>query len=333
MKSHPFKSGSIAVSVAASTVALAVSAALAAPASAVVIFNPDGAAPANDTPPPADPGWFRTGRVGNTGSGVHLGGGWILSANHVTSFSPLFRDVNGLAHPIVPGTRTRLQDPTLSYDVDLVLFQVAVPAASALSGQGNLPIASSSPTLGGAAVMVGTGRIQDAATPTPFFVDVDTDPLTWSATDSPEADFEAQVIPWSNTRGQRWATASIDELAILDDTFGDSEGDDLIMFATVPDGSATGGNVAEFDSGSPLFIDDGSGSVQLAGIAHLVQTFSGQPAETFAAFVDGESLVANRSLYSDLAAYAPQINAIVPEPASAAMLLAVGTIAVRRRRA
>jgi len=79
---------------------------LAAPAAhAVIIKGGDGTG--NTTPPTDDPGLANVGRFDFL-SGVYVGNGWVLSANHIT-FQPF--TIGGVDYPDVAGSKHRLTTP------------------------------------------------------------------------------------------------------------------------------------------------------------------------------------------------------------------------------
>ena len=79
---------------------------LSAPADALILDSGDGQG--NTTPPADDPGWAHVGRV--TGpSGIYLGNGWVLTANHVTvsESRDRWRDLSGRSRDRSCSSRTR----------------------------------------------------------------------------------------------------------------------------------------------------------------------------------------------------------------------------------
>ena len=78
---------------------------LTVPAAALVLESGDGQG--NTTPPADDPGWAYVGRVSGP-SGIYLGNGWMLTANHVTVSDP---EIEGVVYPVVPGTDRAAPQP------------------------------------------------------------------------------------------------------------------------------------------------------------------------------------------------------------------------------
>ena len=118
---------------------------VAAPASAVLIASGDGTG--NTTAPPQDPGWSHVGAV-NGLSGVYLGDGWVLTANHVGT-GPI--TLGGVSYPVVPGSSMRLEHSP-GVLTDLLLFQLISDP-----GLDPLPIAVTSPPLSAEAILIGRG--------------------------------------------------------------------------------------------------------------------------------------------------------------------------------
>src|SRR5690606_4543832 len=110
---------------------------------AIVSGGPDGTAPLNNTAPDNDPGFHRVGTVGINGTGVYLGNGWVLTANHINGKTTF--NVDGVEHTIIAGTGRSLHNPDRS-PTDLYLFQVAVDAQSPLAGMDALDIAVTGPS-------------------------------------------------------------------------------------------------------------------------------------------------------------------------------------------
>ncbi len=128
---------------------LACVAALAAPlaASAVVIVTGDGTG--NTTPPADDPGFANVGVSTTTGfSGVYLGNGWVLTANHVPE-QPIL--LNGFVYAPVVASKVRLQNPS-GPQPDLAVWRVnGFPALPPLV------LSNATPTIGEEVVCIGNG--------------------------------------------------------------------------------------------------------------------------------------------------------------------------------
>lgn len=230
---------------------------VAAPAPAVLIASGDGTG--NATAPPADPGWSHVGAV-NGLSGVYLGDGWVLTANHVGT-GPI--TLGGVSYPVVPGSSVRLEH-TPGVLTDLLLFRLISDP-----GLTTLPIAATPPPLSTQAILIGRGR--DRGIPYTFLGHAG-----WR---------------WASSYAQRWGTNAVSQasfqlnlngqpLRALGFSFDDLGG-------TSPEAIATTG-----DSGGAAFVDD-----SLAGILVAVWFYGGQ-ASASSVFGNG-TYVADLSYYQD----------------------------------
>jgi hypothetical protein len=271
---------------------------------------------------------------GGSGSGVYIGNGWMLTANHVTTLSPFtFTDAPGSPSYTVLGTQ-QLHTPTNSSDfVDLKMVH--------LSGSPSLPTMSiglTAPTTANTLTMIGAGRnrvdIPSDASDL-FFWNSSTNPWTettssgswdklgykWNMTSSSDPSVIAATrdLRWGvNTaidQGAGVTTVSEGNMTFFKSQFGTFNGSSYS--ALVNEGQA-----AEFDSGGGVFTDDG----QLRGIMLYVANFTTQPANT--------SVFLDQTYMADLSVYRDQIYAIagVPEPTMIAGLALVGMGLLRRTR-
>lgn len=301
-------------------------------ADAIVIADAGSGAPLNNTAPTDDPGWDRVGSFSG-GTGVYLGNGWVLTARHVTTGSTF--TLNGNTYNYVTGTGQTLANPSgfgLSAETDLWMGQFTPATGSPALPSGVLTVRGSTPTTGTLGTMIGTGKTQTSDTATSFYVNSDTSPWTWGTPSFPGANpnFHFTGFYRNGERDKKWATSPVAYLdgKVLNDLT--IAGRDVRGFGTRFNEDANGGIVSENDSGSALFIQNG-GVWELAGIAHaLLLTYNGQSQDPSMANV---VLYGNYSFYSDLSFYADQINTVVPEPGSLAMLGGLaGGLLLRRRR-
>lgn len=291
---------------------------------AIVIADGDGnGAPTNNTAPVNDPGWNRVGSFSG-GTGVYLGNGWVLTAAHVTTSGAAFT-LNGSSYQYVSGSGQILNNPAgsgLSAQTDLWMGQYVPAAGSAPLPAGLLTIRSSTPAVGTLGTMIGTGQTQTSPNETRFYVDTDVNPYQWAATSFPEANVWYSGFYRTGPRDKRWATAPVTRQNGQPLQDRNILGRDVRGFGTNFKDEINGGIVVDKDSGSPLFIQNGS-TWELAGIAHaLLMTYrdQGTDPDTKDAVMYG-----NFSFYSDLSYYAGQINGqVVPEPASLVLLVALG---------
>ena len=87
-------------------------------------------------------------------SGVYLGNGWVLTANHV-GIGPM--TLGNVIYPAALGSGVRLEH-SAGVPTDLLLFQLASDP-----GLDTLPIAVTSPPLAAQAILIGRGCDRGAA--------------------------------------------------------------------------------------------------------------------------------------------------------------------------
>lgn len=257
-------------------VVLAFAAVVAGPGHAVLISTGDGTG--NTTAPPNDPGFTHVGVV-NGLSGVYVGNGWVLTANHVGEH-PILLD--GAGYEPVPGSRVRFEDASQT-PADLIAYKlVETPPLP------DLTIASSPRAVGEDVTLIGNGRNRGAAT-------------SWT---HPPSGILLDGWAWGSGREIRWGTNSI---SVIDD-----ESTGTRAFWTELDPPTRGGppgehesDVVSGDSGGAAFLGSGS-SAELVGILFAHGSFEGQPANT--------SLRYNAGLIVDLYAYRADILAVIEQP-------------------
>lgn len=257
----------------------------ATPAHAIIISGAGaGAAPLNDTPPLNDPGWDRVGMVGTNGSGVYLGNGYVLTAQHVAGKNVItiggdtFNKISGTT-----GVNLTNNDPGLSANTDLHLFRVSVPENTVLHGLAPLDITPVS--------LTSTGQLG-----------------TWIATGQTQVQQTRQnfgggafgyEIDDDTSRQKRWATVEAGLSASVE-----SFGNDVVAFRSEFTNTLDDGFAASGDSGGALFWDGPPGSEYdqpvLAGISFGIATFEGQPAD--------EAWFGDLTFFVDLFEYRDQLQ-------------------------
>ena len=276
------------------------------PVRASVISGGEDAA--NLSAPADDPGWARVGRVGTSGngSGVYLGSGWVLTANHVSDKMEFIVDGDTTYYRNGgEASGVRLHNAADTEDIDLYMFRVDVSVGN-LAGLGDLQIASAVPSVNSQTVHMGTGEGQTSSTKTKWYVD--TTPPTWVWGTSPFAGWDMNKYGYSwagdSSRDTRWSYQDIHDRNY---DFQDIGGHWMEGFTTDFEERSDYSMVADNDSGSSLFVKNGS-VWELAGIAHAISTSKDQPSRT--------SMYGNLNLYSDLSAYSDQIGGVLamPEP-------------------
>jgi hypothetical protein len=248
------------------------------PSRGVLIDSGDGSA--NTSAPADDPGWDHVAIVGGL-TGVYLGNGWILSADHVLPGGVI---LGGLYYPWVPGSKIQIQHDAMTF-ADLAVWRIDPAAPLPL-----LPLRASTPVGGSEAILIGKGRNRGAA-------------FTWTGIDG---------YQWGVGNSLRWGTNRVGatglDLVLLGrktrsfstDFSADPPGPSdprCDAGSACPESQATSG-----DSGGGVFLRSG-GSWELAGIMHSISAYGGQPAES--------SLYGNAPYTADLSFYRAQILAIV----------------------
>jgi hypothetical protein len=242
------------------------------PAQAVIIASGDGTG--NTIAPADDPGWANVVQVGLL-TGVYLGSGWVLTANHAAGQGGSNVTIGGAVYEPVVGSKVQLE--TGAWNADLALFQVARDP-----GLPDVAIRSSLPPQVAEVVMIGLGKNRGAATRTCF----------------PPRDGWL----WGPGRAMRWGTNAVHDNEI---DFGIS-GTVTRAFSTRFDvGPSTPheAQAASGDSGGAVFIKNGA-TWELAGIMTAINSCAASTA------VDGDLTYA-----ADLSYYRDQIDALASVPA------------------
>lgn len=280
----------------------------------VNVGDPTGntSAPTGTGMQPSDPGFANVGRVNNS-TGVYLGNGWVLTANHVG------------AGTFTVGGNSYAFNGVDSHQIggaDLRLFKLST--SPALSG---VQISVTTPLIGSDAVMIGGGRTPQSTTTT-WYVDSDVDPWLWDTMDFPEADRTEEGYVTTSTRVVRWGTNVIS--SIVSDSYGPYSTMDFLVtsFSESPAQTAYEAQAVTNDSGGGLFVETVDGW-RLAGTMATVATFEDQPGGNNGAH---NALFGNLTYSVDLADYADEINSIIPEPAAAVVFLAMVALASAQRR-
>jgi hypothetical protein len=264
-----------------------------------------------------DPGdglpWDEVARITNasgthvtSGTAVHLGGGYMLTANHV-SLSQGYVSFDGTTTYQISGA-SAVQVTSGSDVIDLKVFQLTANPGSL--GVNLFPESAKGwETVFGAATHVGWG-VGHSST--------DTDnPWTWGD---------------SSTSTKRWGVNDFEAAVMLTYSSGGVNYDfESLETALDTDASVNEAAATVYDSGSGLFVQDGVGEWFLAGTMVTVST---NGSSTFGV-EDAQDL--NYSVR--IAEYADEISLLmasplaVPEPSASALLigLSVGAFMLRRR--
>ena len=240
---------------------------------------------------PSDPGFANVGQV-NGSTGVYLSGGWVLTADHVGAGSFVSNGqsygYNGVDSYQINGT-------------DLRLFKL-----STLPLLPNLNLASSSPSVGSAVVMVGAGRTaQDSLTN--WYVDADTSTWTWSESQFVGADYIISGFVTDSSKSVRWGTNTINGFT----TYGNSTYENSSAFYTdfsYNNPTSYEAQAVTHDSGGAIFTQNGT-NWELAGtIVAVASPFNGQPGGS------NNAIFGNYTIAIDLSAHAIDINEYLLTP-------------------
>ena len=249
---------------------------------AVVNVNlPSGntSAPTGLSGQPSDPGFANVGQV-NGSTGVYLSNGWVLTANHVGAGSFVSNGqsygYNGVDSYQINGT-------------DLRLFKLSTfPVLPSLN------LATSSPSVGSAVVMIGAGRTaQDSLTN--WYVDADTSTWTWSEDQFVGADYIFSGFVTDSSKSVRWGTNTINGFTTLYNSPA------FYTYFSNTNPTSYEAQAVRHDSGGAIFTQNGT-NWELAGTIVAVQPFNGQPGGV------NNAIFGNYTIAIDLSAHATDIN-------------------------
>jgi hypothetical protein len=282
---------------------------LAAPGAAVVHTTGDGSG--NTTAPTDDPGFAYVGVTGNNLSGVYLGYGWFLTANHVGETSIR---LGGISYPAVPGSKVQLQfSPGVNSDLALVKLVGTPPFAP-------LVLSSGTPALSDTVTLIGNG------------FDRQTSLTCWNESFAELGNCNGPLVAFrgykrlGSQRTLRWGRNVVKHV-----------GSDVPILGTTTrafqvdfdqSGISHEAQGVPGDSGGAVFLKRGS-QWELVGVLFAILVYTNQPADT--------AVFGNGTLSVDVAYYAAQIQSIItapqvpalPWPAFAAGALALAAAARR----
>jgi hypothetical protein len=232
-----------------------------APATAVIIASETGTG--NTTAPPDDPGFAHVG-IRSAYSGVYIGEGWVLTANHVHAGDV---QIEGVTYRAVAASEVRLMTDGV-YLADLLLFRIETDP-----GLPSLPIAAFPPA--GEVVMIGNGRNRGG----PIY--------GWD----PNPDLDGWY--WGSYRAVRWGINQVKNTSV-EDTLGGFTWAFTVDFSELPGTNEC--QVAVGDSGGAVFSKNGE-VWELTGIQLTRTLYDGQPTDT--ALFGNESWSGQLSEYRD----------------------------------
>lgn len=291
---------------------LALAMLLATPAGAVLIDGVDGTI--NTSAPADDPGWANVGIAGGA-TGVYLGNGHVLTANHVSTGGSV--KFGSVSYTEVPGTAVRISNGDGTF-ADLKVFLITpAPPLPTLAIRAN----PSLPT--GDVIMIGHGRERGAATSS-------NDPMAWQVPTPPNVvpDPPIEGYLWPGSKKLRWGKNRI--VGMWPAWYHTSAFYSVFDAPGMPDATTHEAQAANGDSGGAVFAKDGA-NWELAGIMLAVANYSTQ-------FPNVSSLHGNQTGAANLSFYRDEIIEVtdLPEPAQSLMLGAglsfLATLGRRRMR-
>ena len=261
--------------------ALLIAAALASPASAVVIAT--GADDPNLVAPGNDPGWNNVGHIAGA-SGVYLGNRWVITANHVSNGALRLSD--GREFAVSVGSPLRLENTGSGIgSPDLRMFRLAEDP-----GLPALKIADAVPAISSRVIMIGAGI--DRAAP---LIGWQTFGLSWTEVPLRSADTVGYSL--LSTSEMRWGVNLVSTGSSFgtNQTFGFNTRFDRLGIPF--EAQATSGD----SGGGTFFLRDGVW--ELAGIMTSTQLLGGQPDDTV--------VFGDQTIIADLSVYRSQILELI----------------------
>ena len=252
---------------------------------ALGVVHSTGDGSANTSAPLNDPGWAHVALLADL-TGVYLGGGWVLTANHVPDRDAV---ICGQVYPYVPGSRVVLETSP-GVNADLAVYRI--------TGDPGLPLltlGTTAPAVGEPVVMIGHGWSREASL------------TNWDASWNEVPPGGSVYSGYKRGVGQvlRWGMNIVEGTGVPVDIFGIVSTSLFTKFDSGASALADEAQAVVGDSGGAVFYErggPGSGNWELAGILYTIATFSGQP---------GDAAVFGTDTYAvEVAAYAAQIQVI-----------------------
>tara|TARA_B100000965_G_scaffold396553_1_gene411656 strand:+ start:614 stop:1621 length:1008 start_codon:yes stop_codon:yes gene_type:complete len=244
-----------------------------------------------NTTAPSSPNDFPFDNVGNmngkAGTGLYMGSGWVLTANHVGAGDVVF---GGVTYSEDTGTTpVRINDTT-----DILLFKILNPPELF-----SLDISAARPSGGDEVFMMGFGRGREA------------DIVYWDASWN-----ELPSSVGATYSGYEWVPGGFvgrwGNNEITGNTNTTVLGTEQMQIDFDSSGETWEAMGSTGDSGGAVFYKNGS-DWELAGMMSSISTISGQPSNT--------SVFGNATFAADLSVYRDDILTVIPEPVSFAQWL------------
>jgi hypothetical protein len=259
------------------------------PALAVVISSATDTA--NVKAPANDPGWLNVGLVGGA-SGVYLGNGWVITAEHVGGNS--FQLSDGRSFAISADYNYRVKNSGLPGAPDLRMFRLTQdPGLPAMT------IASAAPTSGMQVMMIGSGTDR-AAQLHGWNLSSGTNGVQWTETSPLSASVLGYNLVDSNTK--RWGQ----NIVSSNSTFRATDTTQVFMTTFDRNGITFEAQATPGDSGGGVFTGSDDGW-RLAGLMITSQPLINQP--------NGIVTYGSQSAMADLAFYRNDIMSMVDRSA------------------
>jgi hypothetical protein len=270
---------------------------------------------ANNSSPSGQPFFDNVGQVGGA-SGIYLGNGWVLTANHVASSLPASAIFGGNSYNTVAGSWQRLQNPApYSTFTDIVIFRLAThPPLPTVT------LSSATPTVETDVMMIGRGRIQNDETFWLRTVIEGPNNDTWVVVDEQNSNISGFTT--SSTQEIRWGENQVHQNFLVVNT----GSVDVLSFSTSFDASGKTHEAQGVvgDSGGGVFIHNGT-SWELAGMMFSVALFENQPGGSQTA------VYGNQTFIADLSVYSSQFEHLIPEPSTSVVAGLLLMLALTRR--
>ncbi len=263
---------------------LAVAFLLASQSQAVVVATNYESAGLND---PGMPYWGNVGQM-SSASTVYLGGGWAITANHVTPGD--FRFSDGRDFAVVQGSEVVLTNPANSGaggHADLRMFRLAQDP-----GLPTVPIVSTAPAASAIVMMIGAGLDRDSQ-----LIGWQTNTAPWPQT--PLAFAPTRGFDLLSTSHIRWGESRISTSQAINNG--------TVTFITnfSANGVPLQAQAVSGDSGGGVF-ELVNGTWQLAGIMTAETLLTNQPS--------GTVVFGDNSYSASLAVYRNEIMSIIGTP-------------------
>lgn len=281
---------------------------------AYAVFIASGTPNANTTQPAGDQGWSSMGIYNGAGA-AYLGNGWFVTAGHLGAAATTVK-FDSVNYAIDSSSWTRITNSNGSY-ADARLFRLASPSAILTPGaQINSEVLSTGTSL----TMIGYGRNVSSIVTNQY--------TTGSGA---KRQTQTQVRYYEGTTSQmKWG---VNEISGFSNSF-ESVGFGFYSDVFVTTLYTNKAQALDKDSGGGVFVyDDVSGKYLLAGIMIGAVRYSDTNG-IFAVTDTGNSSLNSKTYSVNLSAYSDQINQVIPEPATAVLLVGIGVVfgVVRRLR-